>query len=454
MHVPAMRVNGVRMGGPSIFGLMLWFLFLRFIVPMLGIFYGTSLIADEVEDKTITYLFTRPIPRSAVLIGKYLAYLASTVLIVLPSVMLVYFLVVPIGGGGIAATFPDPAARPGPAGHRAWRSTARCLRPWAPGSSARSWLAFSSPSAGRTSPWPCPGYLKRFTVAFYTQGLVPARHAPGQPDFACSSRSSRKPSRRWQAWPDPGRRHWGCRWLAGHAGRGTPGIRAGAIGWGEFRNPSANSAAYTSLEDRTRMTKRTRYFMFGSVTVLLVGLCTGLVAYYTGMPMGAFGQPSGPAELRYVPARRHAGGLRRRADVMQSEFRQKLRAAIDRRRGRAGGVPEGDRHRHRARHRPRRGVHRARSAGAESYTGMVIATGRFDPARLEALAREHERPGRGLQGQASAHRRGDRTTTRSRTQSMTVAFLEPGVVARRRDRRRQARRSIARAARASSTTTR
>ena len=43
------------------------------------------------------------------------------------------------------------------------------------------------------------------------------------------------------------------------------------------------------------MTKRTRYFMFGSVTVLLVGLCTGLVAYYTGMPMGAFGRPDGPA---------------------------------------------------------------------------------------------------------------------------------------------------------------
>ena len=60
LNVPAMRVNGVQLGGPSIFGLMLWFLFLRFIVPVLGIFYGTALMADEVEDKTITYLFTRP----------------------------------------------------------------------------------------------------------------------------------------------------------------------------------------------------------------------------------------------------------------------------------------------------------------------------------------------------------------------------------------------------------
>src|SRR5438034_6438266 len=100
------QINGVRVGGSAIFGLMIWLLYIRFILPILGVFYGTSLIADEVEDKTITYLFTRPIPRSAVLLGKYLAYLACTVLLVLPSVVLVFFLVVPVGGGSIAEAFP------------------------------------------------------------------------------------------------------------------------------------------------------------------------------------------------------------------------------------------------------------------------------------------------------------------------------------------------------------
>ena len=61
--------------------MMIWLLYVRFIVPVLGVFYGTALIADEVDDKTITYLFTRPIPRGAVLLGKYLAYLACTVLL-------------------------------------------------------------------------------------------------------------------------------------------------------------------------------------------------------------------------------------------------------------------------------------------------------------------------------------------------------------------------------------
>ena len=105
--MPALRVNGQRVGGSGVFGVMIWMLFLRFIVPVLGVFYGTALMADEVEDKTITYLFTRPIPRGAVLLGKYLAYLACTVLVVLPSVMLVFFLVVPIRGRRIAQRFRD-----------------------------------------------------------------------------------------------------------------------------------------------------------------------------------------------------------------------------------------------------------------------------------------------------------------------------------------------------------
>src|SRR5687767_13506504 len=103
LGLPALRVNGQRVSGMGVFGVMIWMLFLRFIVPVLGVFYGTALMADEVEDKTITYLFTRPIPRGAVLVGKYLAYLACTLLVVLPSVMIVYFLLVPLSQ--VPATF-------------------------------------------------------------------------------------------------------------------------------------------------------------------------------------------------------------------------------------------------------------------------------------------------------------------------------------------------------------
>ena len=181
LGLPAMRVNGVRVGGQVVFGMMIWFLYLRFIVPILGVFYGTSLIADEVEDKTITYLFVRPIPRGAVLLGKYLAYLACTVLIVLPSVMLVYFMVVPIGAGSIAATFPDLLRDLGllALGLAAYGAVfafigAQLKRPLLIG----LFFAFGWEFVTLV----LPGYLKRFTVAYYLQSLVP--HAMPQDSAA------------------------------------------------------------------------------------------------------------------------------------------------------------------------------------------------------------------------------------------------------------------------------
>jgi ABC-type transport system involved in multi-copper enzyme maturation permease subunit len=168
----SLRINGAVVGGPTIFSMMIWLLYIRFIVPVLGVFYGTALVADEVDDKTITYLFTRPIPRSAVLFGKYLAYLMCTVLLILPSLVLVYFLMVPLGGGHVGANFPLLLADLGTlaAGLAAYGAVfalvgARLKRPlviglvfvfgWEPGV-----LLF-------------PGYLKYLTVAYYLQALVP-----------------------------------------------------------------------------------------------------------------------------------------------------------------------------------------------------------------------------------------------------------------------------------------
>ncbi len=117
---------------------MIWVLFVRFSVPVLGVFYGTSLIADEVEDKTITYLFTRPIPRGAVLLGKYLAYLVCTIFVVLPSVVIVWLLIVPIGGS-LGASFLRPGRRTWACSPSAWPSTAPSS-PWsARRSSGRCW---------------------------------------------------------------------------------------------------------------------------------------------------------------------------------------------------------------------------------------------------------------------------------------------------------------------------
>jgi len=165
-----LRVNGAPVDGVSVFGMMIWIFYLRFIVPVLGVSYGTALIADEVEDRTLTYLFTRPLRRGAVLVGKYLAYLVCTSLVVLPSVMLVFFLIVPLGQIGSAFT-----------------SLAADLGLLALGLAAYGALfALVGAALGRplvsglvfVFGWEqfallVPGYFKRLTIAHYVQALVP-----------------------------------------------------------------------------------------------------------------------------------------------------------------------------------------------------------------------------------------------------------------------------------------
>jgi ABC-2 type transport system permease protein len=171
LYASGFQINGAQAAGASIFGMMIWLLYIRFIVPVLGVFYGTALIADEVEDKTITYLFTRPIPRRAVLLGKFLAYVVCTVLLVLPSVMLVFFLVVPTGGSSIAEAFPSLVTDFGMliVGLASYGAVfafvgTRIKRPLIAG------LVFAF--GWEPAVLLFPGYLKRLTVAYYLQALV------------------------------------------------------------------------------------------------------------------------------------------------------------------------------------------------------------------------------------------------------------------------------------------
>ena len=168
--IAPLRVNGVSVDPISVFGMIIWVLFLRFIIPVLGVFYGTSLIADEVEDKTITYLFTRPLRRGAVLLGKYLAYLACTTLVVLPSVMIVYFMLVPFRdvGRGFSSLVTDLGLLA--VGIAAYGALFTLVGAWLKRPLVIG-LVF-------TFGWEqfamlMPGYLRRFTVAYYLQALVP-----------------------------------------------------------------------------------------------------------------------------------------------------------------------------------------------------------------------------------------------------------------------------------------
>jgi ABC-type transport system involved in multi-copper enzyme maturation permease subunit len=50
-----------------------WMVLVQVVVPLCALVLGSAAVAEEVEDRTITYLFTRPMPRAALLLGRFAA---------------------------------------------------------------------------------------------------------------------------------------------------------------------------------------------------------------------------------------------------------------------------------------------------------------------------------------------------------------------------------------------
>jgi ABC-type transport system involved in multi-copper enzyme maturation permease subunit len=63
---------------------------IRVLCPLLALFFATMLIGQDVESQTIPFVLTRPIPRSAWIIGRYVAYLCITEIIMALSIFLTF----------------------------------------------------------------------------------------------------------------------------------------------------------------------------------------------------------------------------------------------------------------------------------------------------------------------------------------------------------------------------
>ena len=157
--------------------------------------------------------------------------------------------------------------------------------------------------------------------------------------------------------------------------------------------------------------------------VLVVGLGTGLVASYMGLPAFALGGAPGPDELRYVPADARVLAYANVRDVMNSELRQKIRKIR----------PEGERH---DEFKQATGIDiendidevvaSVSSIGDEPENALVIARGRFDTVRIEGFIRE--------KGGVVTEHGGSRILTHkthrgSKNGDVALAFVEPGLIA-------------------------
>lgn len=204
------------------------------------------------------------------------------------------------------------------------------------------------------------------------------------------------------------------------------------------------------------MTARTRYFVIAALLVLAAGVGTGLVAYYLGFPTGASSEQSGPGELQLVPRNASLVAFANVHEVMVSNFRDRIRQTFPDRRldgqqqfeSVTGINIETDIDRVIACIAPPLESQGSQSPGSPESTsgrlglpasGVVIARGRFNEARIEMLMRGH---GAGIETykgkrliiaepQVTGTAPGGVTgaPVGSPGRGLSLAFVEPGLVA-------------------------
>lgn len=176
------------------------------------------------------------------------------------------------------------------------------------------------------------------------------------------------------------------------------------------------------------MSKKTRYFVVVAAGILAVGLATGLVASYMGLPVSLESQAAGPTELQYVPAEAAVVAYADVRNVMNSQFRQRFREMEPRSQDRdefeerTGLDIEEDIDSIVAAFIPEEG------SGADEESALVLARGRFEVARLEALALEHGGTAEDYRGKRLLTHLDGRTNGRNHG-SMSVGFVEADLVA-------------------------
>jgi len=85
----------------KIFSRVILVVYIQLLIPILALLFGSLIVNEEVDNKTLVFLTTSPIPKPAVILGKYAAYILLSAIIVNLGLLLC-FLIVNISPSGQA----------------------------------------------------------------------------------------------------------------------------------------------------------------------------------------------------------------------------------------------------------------------------------------------------------------------------------------------------------------
>lgn len=176
--------------------------------------------------------------------------------------------------------------------------------------------------------------------------------------------------------------------------------------------------------------KKTRYFVAISGAILAIGLGTGIVASYMGMPVSVFSSAAGPEELQYIPADAALVAYANVRDVMNSQFRQRFKdiepSQSDKNQfeEKTGLNFEQDIDSVVAAVMPKDNL-----ANNPAGAFLILARARYQPARIEALALEHGAQISEYQGKRLITHQEANAANDAKHDDMAVGFVEADLVA-------------------------
>jgi ABC-2 family transporter protein len=93
--------------GDQVFGIVCAIAGLTLVVPLATLYFATQIVHGDLEDRTSTYLFVRPIHRSSILLGRWLATVVLGWFLVLVGVTVLYLVITLSGRNWLRGQVPD-----------------------------------------------------------------------------------------------------------------------------------------------------------------------------------------------------------------------------------------------------------------------------------------------------------------------------------------------------------
>ena len=72
------RVHGASESPELVLSTIMSLLFLQFLLVLVALLYASAIVADEVDSRTIICLFTRPVRKYSIIVGKFITYILNS----------------------------------------------------------------------------------------------------------------------------------------------------------------------------------------------------------------------------------------------------------------------------------------------------------------------------------------------------------------------------------------